>query len=168
MAIVGVLAYPFSLREGQEPSLSNVKLAEETIRICNELKAQRHEVRLVPSWEVKEALVHLRKKSLVYHFIDQLKGGKYLGTKEMFEAALPILEQAHISRLVVVANPFLHLQYARWLARRHFLVVKMKIRWIGFDKHSDQWWCRSWWQLTVYLVGSLFGRHGFNGRQAKT
>lgn len=179
MAIVAVLGAAFSLRE-KEPNPCNVRLAVEAVRICVELKAQGHTPILVVQWEVGLAVKHYGQvltgsseefiKNLVtdYHEIGQYDDGRYLGTKELFEEALPFFKKAGATHFVAVANPFLHQPYAYLLARKRFKPLWRRVYGIGFDKQSTQWWCRSWWQLLAYTVWLKFGgAHGHNGRQVK-
>lgn len=56
MATIGVVVPAFALRE-VEPNPCNVRLAEETVRIVDELKKQGHDIVLVVQWEVDKALV---------------------------------------------------------------------------------------------------------------
>ncbi len=165
-AIVGILALSFSSRD-EEPNPCNWQLARETLRIYHELTYDGHDVVLAAQWEVARAIRRLEQRPPEVHEITLSKDGRYLGTREVVEQAKPFLRQQGVSKLVIVANPFIHLSYARWLARRHaFKSMRRHVGWIGFDKESNQVWCRSWWRFSVQSTQLLFGKqHGYAGRQ---
>jgi len=119
MAIVGVLAASFSLREN-EPNPCNVRLAEEAIRICKELIEQGHTPVLGAQWEIGLALQKkgeysentwghfIEVKGWAYYEIGQYDDGRYLGTKEVLDEAMPFFKEMGVTRFVGVANPFIH------------------------------------------------------------
>ena len=165
MAKVAVLALSFSLRD-EEPNPCNVRLAEETQRICRDLLGEGHAAVLAAQWEVGLALP--RQNRWPYLEVDPRNDGKYLDTNEVFAAALEFFRAHGATRIVVVANPFIHQPYAYWLAHKHFRPMWRRVRWIGFDRQSTQWWCRSWWSLVLYTLRTALGfQHGHGGRQAK-
>lgn len=180
MAIVAVLGASFSLRE-IEPNPCNIKIAKEAVRICEKLTKQGHIPVLVVQWELDLALSELGKliegcswKEIIhqggwaYSVIGQYDDGRYLGTGELVNEALPFFEEFNATHFVAVANPFIHQQYTYWLARKHFKLMFRKVKWIGFDKESTQRWCRSWWRFAYQTVRLALGlSHGHDGRQAK-
>jgi len=181
--VVGVLVPAFSLRE-QEPNPCNVRLAEEALRICYELIDADILPLLVVQWEVELALNDMGKfreygkirlpraqnRGIVPYggAIGQAESGEYLGTKEVVDQAIEIFRERECDSVIVVANPFIHKQYTSWLVQRAGMkVTPRSVRWIGFDKESTQWWCRSWWQFLWQTVRLALGiEHGFKGRQA--
>ncbi len=180
MAIVGILAASFSLRE-EEPNPCNVKLADEAVRIYRELIKEGHQPVLAAQWEIGKAL---RKKGYIretadglvmeinhypYQEIGQYDDGRYLGTKELLDEAMLLFNDMGVTQFVAVANPYIHQPYTYWLAYRKGLKLAWRdVRWIGFDKQSTQWWCRSWWQFTYQTIRLTLGMpHGHNGRQEK-
>lgn len=179
MTIVAVLGASFSLRDN-EPGPCNVRIANEVIRICVELIEQGHIPVLAVQWEVDLALRELGSTSegswqhfidnggWAYHAIGQYDDGRYLGTKEVLNEALPFFREFSAIRFVGVANSFIHQPYLYWLARKRFKPMWRKVQGIGFDKESTQWWCRSGWQLCVYTAfTAVGGSHGHSGRQVK-
>ena len=168
MAVVAVLAASFGLRVGREPNPCNIALAEEAMRICFKLRDEDgHKFKLIAQWEIAEALRDLGYERYITEEVKQRPDGTYLGTKEIYDDALEIFQMLGCVKFVAVANPFMHLFVVRRMATQHFSVLKEKVRWIGFDRESDQWWCRSWWQLVAYSLMTLTGYHGFGGMQAK-
>lgn len=181
MAIVGVLAASFSLEE-QEPNPCNMRLGDEAIRVCKQLIEQGHTPILAVQWEIGLALQQkgtieegewrefIQSGGWAYEEIGQDEDGSYLGTKEVFERALPFFKKLGATRFVGVANPFIHQPYLYWLARGHGMKLMWRhVRWIGFDKQSTQWWCRSWWQFAYQTVRLALGNeHGHNGRQEQS
>lgn len=179
MAIVAVLGASFSLRE-DEPNPCNIRIAKEAIRICRKLTRQGHTPVLALQWELDLALSKFGKLiegswqeiidqgGWAYFVIGQYDDGRYLGTEELMNEALPFFEKFKATHFVAVANPFIHQQYTYWLARKHFKLMLRRVSWIGFDKESTQWWCRSWWQFVFQTVRlALRIEHGHGGRQAK-
>ena len=182
MARVAVLAASFSLRE-EEPNPCNVRIAEEAFRICDELIAKGHTPFLVAQWEVDLALDQLRTaidygdylsreevfgNGVVPYLgsVSQPDDGSYLGTKELYDAALPLFKGQECTHFVGVAQPFIHQPYLYWLARGDFKLLWKKTRDIGFDPESTQPWCRSRAQFAHQSVRLLLGNeHGYNGRQ---
>lgn len=181
MAIVLVVAPSFSLRE-DEPNPCNAKLAEEAMRICEQLLRDGHQIILVPQWEVGLAL---RRHGTIkeyastaecvgagawpYHEAGQRSDDRYLDTKDVVEEALVFAKKNGATHVVAVANPFIHQPYTYWLVRKGGLrLMWRRVRWIGFDPESTQWWCRSWWKFTYQTVRLALGfKHGYADRQAK-
>ncbi|MFZ2126092.1 MAG: hypothetical protein WAV04_01110 [Candidatus Microsaccharimonas sp.] len=180
MAIVAVLGAAFSLRE-QEPNPCNVRLAQEVLRACDELRARGHMPVVAVQWEIDAALQSLGRTktydnvrsvfddgAFPYMVIGQYDDGRYLGTREVLKEALPFFGDMGATHFVGVAQPYIHQPYLYWLARKSFRLIWIRTRRIGFDPDSTQQWCRSWWQLTKYTVKILItGSHGYDGRQAK-
>jgi hypothetical protein len=180
MANVAVLGPSFSLREN-EPNPCNILIAEEVLRICHKLAQEGHNPVVVNQWEVGLAfrshgtlLERDSHKELIasgawpYLEIGQYNDGRYLGTKELINEALPFFAKFNATHFVAVANPFVHQQYTYWLARKHFKLMLRRVNWIGFDKESTQWWCQSWWQFAFQTVRLAFCLpHGYRGRQVK-
>ena len=180
---VAVLVPAFALRK-VEPNPCNKRLAREALRICESLVKDGYHPVLVVQWEVELALKKLGKfdeydqittdmvcsQGVIEYggTIEQRADGGYLGTQEVLDDALTLFREHRCTSLVVVANPFIHQQYTYWLARKSGLKLKWKrVKWIGFDKQSTQWWCRSWYQFLWQTVRLAVGlEHGYKGRQA--
>lgn len=176
-----VMVPSFSLRD-DEPNPCNVRLAEEALRICYELFNIGYVPVLVAQWEVDLALHQQREavsfidltlqrvfeeRIIIYAgSVSQPEDGSYLDTKEVYEKAKQLAEEYECTYFVAVAQPFIHQPYTYWLARKDFKLIWKRTRWIGFDKQSTQWWCRSWWQFLYQTVRLLTGaKHGHDGRQ---
>src|SRR3989344_5860315 len=158
---IGVICLSFALRKGQEPNPCNMKLARETERVVALLRAEGHDVMTVSQWEIDLVLGHPVDK---LHIVRNHRvRGSYLDSDEVILQSMEAFDLAGgIDEVVIVANPFIHLQGARSKAKRFGLKVrKVFIRWIGFDKKSDQWQTRGPVRAFVYTVGRvLFGRFG--------
>lgn len=159
---IGVIGLSFALRAGQEPNPCNVKLAWETERVVALLRAEGHEVMTSSQWEIA-----LRLDAELVNLICVVKkhqdGVSYLDSDEVILQSNEVFEaKGGVDEVVIVANPFIHLQGARSKAKGFGLKVrKVPIRWIGFDKKSDQWQTRGPVRAFVYTVGRvLFGRFG--------
>lgn len=158
---IGVIALSFALREGHEPNPCNVKLARETERVMALLKAEGHEVVLVSQWEIALALNWVP----MYVVRNHRNPESYLDSDEVILQAVTIFDSTDpggMDEVVIVANPFIHLQGARSKAKSFGLKVRnVLIRWIGFYKKSDQWQTRGPVRAFIYTVGRvLFGRFG--------
>ena len=156
---LGVIGLSFALRVGQEPNPCNVKLANEFERVICLLRSQGHDVASVAQWEIAISLTWFPLKVVNGH----RDGISYLDSDEVILQAKEVFEfWGGVDEVVIVANPFIHLQGARSKAKSFGLKVrKLAIRWIGFDKKSDQWQTRGPVRAFVYTVGRvLFGRFG--------
>ena len=169
MAIVAVLGASFSLRE-DEPNPCNVRLAKEVERISDNLVSNGHLPVVVVQWEIDLALRRLGADVVNwdYKVIGPFDTDEYLGTEELITEASSFFQSFGATKFVAVANPFIHQQYVYFLARKHFKLMLRRVRWIGFDKQSSQWWCRSWWQFLYQTARLAMGAsHGYDGKQAK-
>lgn len=157
---IGVIALSFALREGREPNPCNVKLALETERVVALLRTEGHHVVVISQWEIASNLSWIPEQCIVR---EHRVKGSYLDSDEMLFWAKAFYEKCGgVDEVVIVANPFIHLQGVRSKAKGFGLKVrKVSIRWIGFDKDSDQWWTKGPVRAFVYTVGRvLFGRFG--------
>lgn len=157
---IGVIGLSFALRAGREPNPCNVKLARETERVVALLKAEGHQVVVVSQWEIALSLPWVPAWCVVSGHRTK---GSYLDSDEVIFQAKTFFDKCGgVDEVVIVANPFIHLQGARSKAKGFGLKVrKVAIRWIGFDKESDQWQTRGPVRAFVYTVGRvLFGRFG--------
>lgn len=156
---IGVIALSFALRVGQEPNPCNVKLARETERVVDLLRTEGHDVIAISQWEIALAL-----NWFPMHVINKHRDGvSYLDSNEVILQAKEVFERwGGVDEVVILANPFIHLQGARSKAKVFGLKVrKVAIHWIGFDKKSDQWQTRGPVRAFVYTVGRVFfGRFG--------
>ncbi len=157
---IGVIALSFALRVGREPNPCNMKLARETERVVALLRAEGHHVIVVSQWEIALSLSWITERCIVR---EHRVKGNYLDSDEVILQAKAFFEKCGgMDEVVIVANPFIHLQGARSKAKGFGLKVrKVPIHWIGFNKESDQWQTRGPMRAFVYTVGCvLFGRFG--------
>lgn len=159
---IGVIGLSFALREEKEPNPCNMKLAREFERIVALEKAEGHNVFGVIQWEI--ALAPIARKIRIYNVkfvVERHRDGvSYLDTDEVLLQSKNIFKGlGGVDEVVVIANPWVHLQGARFRAKAYgFKVRKRRIRWIGFDKLSTQWWTRGPVQAFVYTVGRAIGQ----------
>lgn len=159
---IGVIALSFALRAGREPNPCNINLASETERVVDLLRAEGHKVVTSSQWEIALRL-KAERINLISVVTKHRDGVSYLDSDEVILQSVDAFEaQGGVDEVVIVANPSIHLQGARSKARGFGLkVCKVPIRWIGFDKESDQWWTRGPVRAFVRTVGRvLFGRFG--------
>lgn len=159
---IGVIGLSFALRRGQEPNPCNVNLASETERVVNLLRAEGHEAMTSSQWEIALRL-DVERVNLICVVTKHRDGVNYLDSDEVILQSVKAFEaRGGVDEVVIVANPFIHLQGARSKAKGFGLKVRnVAIHWIGFDKKSDQWQTRSPVRAFVYTVGRvLFGRFG--------
>ena len=157
---IGVIGLSFVLRAMHELSPCNIDLARETERVVALLRAEGNDVIVVSQWEIASVLSWVPMWFVVR---EHRVKGSYLDSDEVILQAQATFERCGgVDEVVIVANPFIHLQGARWKTRSFGLKVrKLAIRWIGFDKASDQWQTRGPVRAFVYTVGRvLFGRFG--------
>ena len=156
---IGLIGLSFALEPGHEPNPCNRKLAHEFERVVALLKDEGHKVLGSSQWEI--ALDLARPEHLV-KIVDQHRDpGSYLDSDEVILQSVEAFEaNGGVDEVVIVANPWIHLQGAQSKARSFGLQVrKVTIHWIGFYKKSIQWQTRGPVSAFVYTVGRvLFGR----------
>lgn len=167
---IGVIGLSFALRtRKEEPNPCNMKLAREFERIVALEKAEGHNVFGVLQWEI--ALAPIARKIRMYNVkfvVERHRDGvSYLDTDEVLLQSKNVFNGlGGVDEVVIVANPWVHLRGARSRARRAygFKVRIRRIRWIGFDKSSSQWWTRGPVQAFIYTVGRVIGQVFFGRR----
>lgn len=159
---IGVIALSFALRAGREPNPRNEDLARETERVVKLLKGEGNEVLTSSQWEIALCLNPIQI-NLICVVAKHRDGVSYLDSDEVIIQSMAAFKMlGGVDEVVIVANPFIHLQGARSKAKGFGLKVRnVAIHWIGFDKKSDQWQTRGPMRAFVYTVGRvLFGRFG--------
>lgn len=159
IAIVG-----FSFASGEkEPNPCNKRLAEEVIRIAKMKREQGFEVLIMAQWEISKALQETINYKPSFTVFEHMEEGKYyLDSDEVARQTAAYLKKEKVKKVIIAANPFIHLFVCRRLFKKAgFIVLKEKIKWIGFYKNSLQWWTRGPVRLIVYIIlAVLFGRRG--------
>jgi len=86
----------------------------------------------------------------------------YLDSEEITSQATPLFLRHGITKVIPVANPFLHLFKCKKLIRRAgFVSLSRRVGWVGFYKNSLQWYTRGPIRLLAYAaLQFLFGYHG--------
>ncbi|MBI2065228.1 MAG: hypothetical protein HYT62_04205 [Candidatus Yanofskybacteria bacterium] len=93
-------------------------------------------------------------------------GVSYLDSDEVILQSIEAFDRlGGVDEVVLVGNPWIHLQGARSRAKAYGLKVRKRpIRWIGFDKKSSQWQTRGPVRALVYTVGRVISQFVFGRR----
>lgn len=158
---IGLVAFSFALRE-HEPNPCNIRLAKAVMGIV----AEKPTVAIVAQWEVARQLE--RDHYSVALTVEPPSDGSYLDSEGVWEAAKVLFEQAGVTQVIPVAQPFLQMAKVKQMIRRDgYEVVSRRMGWIGFDSKSKQPWTRSPLRLLAYAIKQkLTGSRGFGGRQS--
>lgn len=151
----GIIALSFGLGS-QEPSPCNRRIAREVGKIF--LKEEKP-ILLACQWEIARAL----PSDVPIAVVIGNHRGTYLDSQEVISRATDLFKEVGVDEVIMVAQPWLHLQKCRRLVRQAgFKVIRRRIGWIGFYKDSLQWWTRGPLQLLAYAVLQRFtGRRGY-------
>jgi len=145
-APIGLVAFSFGLI-GHEPNPCNARLARAVRDIVANDKSN---IIVVSQWEVALAMPSVPISLVVRkHKIE----GRYLDSDEVMAQAAEVFRDRGISRVIPVANQFLHLRKCRDLVIKAGFIPEMrKFIKIGFYKESLQWWTRSPFHLLLYAI----------------
>lgn len=159
---VGIVALSFAKR-AVEPNPVNIKLAEVADNFDEQAFQDDNPALMIAQWEVALALPYAAH--LVVNQEDATKkdrnGKPYLDSEDVLEKAFIEFRKYGITDVIVVANPFLHLQAAQAIVKKAgFTVVKYKVPWVGFDndQRSLQWWCKGPIRFIAYLAIQVVGK----------
>lgn len=152
---IGLVAFSFGL-SSHEPSRCNTRLSRAVRRIVNNEKG---EVIVVVQWEIALSLASLSITNVVER---HRRKDIYLDSDEVMAQAAKVFREHGITRVIPVANQFLHLRKCRDLVIKAGFVPEMReFMKIGFYKESLQWWTRGPLRLLFYAVlQKLTGRRG--------
>lgn len=176
---VAVLSFA-KYREDKEPNPINRKLAKIAEGIINQIVAKGERVLVVAQWETARQLEedHYVVHQIVTTDAGAMRAGgkRYLDTEDVVNVAASLSIQHDTMRVVVVANPFIHLKYTRDLFRKRDFVVltDYEIPAVGFLDTDEnlQWWCKGPIRMLTYLGIQAFGKlfhlnlHGIGEKQA--
>lgn len=167
---IGIVALSYAKR-AEEPNPVNRALAKAATEIIGRLRWNTNEVLIVVAqWEISRALPypHTAVEQADATNLDR-NGKPYLDSQDVLNKAFEAFRADGITKVIVVANPFLHLQAVEAMVRKAgFTVVKHKMPWVGFDNSplNLQWWCRGPIRFVTYLgiqvVGKVIGKN-FHG-----
>ena len=158
----GIVALSFAKR-AIEPNPVNVRLANITDEVDDELQSIGEQTIVVAQWEIARALPtppHLIVGQDAATNTDR-NGKPYLDSKDVLEAAFELFRAAGVKRVVVVANPFLHMHAVKSMVRKaDFKVDSFSTPWVGFDSDqlNVQWWCKGPVRFMSYLALQVFGK----------
>ena len=166
----GIIALSFTKR-AHEPGPVNRRLAHITDEVTHSLESTGEPAVVVAQSEIARAL--LRKPDAVVTEDDATKrdryGHLYLDSDDVLTEAFIRFRSADITDVIIVAQPFLHLQLAQVMTKRAgFTVEYMSIPPVGFDTHADnlQWWTKGPLRFVAYLLIQAIGtvlRKNFHG-----
>jgi hypothetical protein len=158
----GIVALSYAKR-AKEPNPVNVKLARITDAFDDEAQSIGEPTIVVAQWEIALALP--AKPYLIVSQEDATgldRGGKpYLSTQDVLDKAFEVFHDFGITDVIVVANPFIHLQGAKSIVKRAgFNVMNYKMPWVGFDNSplNLQWWCKGPARTLIYAIIQAFGK----------
>ncbi len=163
---IGIIGFSFAL-EPSEPNPCNQRIAYRIKLIAEENPDT--EFLFGNQWEVDLALKWVGLTSDLV--VELPEDGSYLGSKEVWPIVRDQLFIPNgITEVVPVAQPFLQLPMVSKMIRADgFTVIspEMKLREIGFDKNSIQWWCRGPARTAAKAVMLKLGfQHGYHGMQS--
>lgn len=152
---IGLVAFSFGL-SGHEPNPCNTRLAGAVRRIVNN---ENSRVIVVVQWEIALSLASLSITNVVER---HRKKDAYLDSEEVMAQAAEVFREYGITRVIPVANQFLHLRKCRDLVIKAGFIPEIRgFGKIGFYKESLQWWTRGPFRLLFYAVlQKLTGRRG--------
>ena len=151
-----VVVYSFGGSPRYGPGPANIALAQIAARVTQETKA------ILVVQDYLEAL--LRKNGIrpdfVVHKHQETK--KFLGTEEVTRQFAKYLRSHGISKVLLIAHPFLHWRKCRHLLKKAGLDVKcISTLKVPFDRSCENWWVRSPLHLLLYsFLQFAFNRHG--------
>lgn len=158
----GIVALSFAKR-AEEPNPVNKRLAQITDNVDDELQQGGEQTLVAAQWEIARGL-----PTPPYVVVTQAdatnldrNGKPYLDSQDVLNKAFEAFRAAGITDVIVVANPFLHLQAVRALVKKAgFNVMSYKVPWVGFDNNrlNLQWWCKGAIRLVVYTGIQVIGK----------
>jgi hypothetical protein len=158
----GIVVLSYAKR-AREPNPVNIRLARATDAIDDEAQQIGEQTILVAQWEVALALP--TKPYLIVTQEDATNldrnGKPYLDSQDVLDKAFEVFRNFDITDVIVVANPFFHLQAAQSRVKKAgFNVLKHKMPWVGFDNSplNLQWWCKGPIRFMTYLGIQVLGK----------
>jgi|GEM_PF-1179678 len=158
----GIVALSFAKR-AVEPNPVNIRIAQAADVVDDDIQQMGEPTIVVAQWEVARALPSNSVNLIVTQqdATNMDRNGKpYLDSQDVLNKAFPLFRAYGVTDVVVVANPFLHLQAAEALVRKAgFTVIKHRMPFVGFDKSPKnlQWWCRGPLRFMLYLAIQVIG-----------
>ncbi|MDB5180550.1 MAG: hypothetical protein JWO54_308 [Candidatus Saccharibacteria bacterium] len=159
---IGIVALSYAKR-AEEPNPVNVKLAQITDELDDFVQQTGESTVLVSQWEIARALPTQSSLIVTQDAATNLdRNGKlYLDSKDVLNKAFYVFRAYGITDVIVVANPFLHLQAAKSIVRKAgFDVMSYKVPSVGFDNSplNLQWWCKGPIRFVIYLGIQVLGK----------
>jgi hypothetical protein len=176
----GIVALSFG-RRSEEPNPVNQALARALTDIVQEVDDFTDSCFVVAQWEIALQLQEdgIEPDLTVGPEYASKHGNRvYLDTDDVLQAAHTQFRARGITKVIVVANPFIHLGAVRRMmeSRRFEIETKYSIPKVGFDNDPAQlqWWCRGPLRTLLYggvvLTGKMFNQdwHGIGERTPVT
>ena len=162
--LIGIVALSYAKR-AKEPNPVNDKLAYVTERVDDELQASGELTIVVTQWEIAKSKYLKTRPQLIVTQDDATNrdrnGRLYLDSQDVLNKAFELFRANGVTAVLVVANPFIHLQAVESLVKKAgFKVVKHKMPSVGFDNSPEnvQWWCKGPIRFVIYLAINVFGK----------
>jgi hypothetical protein len=150
-------------KRANEPNPVNIRLAEVTEEIDDQLQQGGERTAVVAQWEVALALP--TKPLMVVTQSDATNrdrnGKPYLDSEDVLNKAFDAFRAFGITDVIVVANRFLHLQAAKQIVKNAgFNLIDYRIPGVGFDNSPEnlQWWCKGPIRFVTYLAIQVLGK----------
>lgn len=145
---VGIVAFSFGHRLlNQRQSPTNIVLAAEVDRLIDKEPYNQPPL-VVAQWEVSCSMDHVNHKIVAERFAQE-----GLSSGDVWDEAQYHFRKAEIREVIPVANPFLHLAYVTEMIERDgFQVRRERIKRIGYDPDSTQWWTRDPLRWMAYVA----------------
>lgn len=159
--MIGLVVFSFGLRSpDDEPNPCNKRLG---LSVQTILANEEAEVIIVSQWEVAKQLDKLGIESR--QVVNLKMDGSYLATRDVWAEASAVFKELDITKVVVVANPFFQLAYAKRMVRGDgFTVIKKHVGHSGFDNslQNTQPWTRNRVAFIAQIIKIVFWRraHG--------
>jgi hypothetical protein len=159
---IGIVALSFAKR-AKEPNPVNVRLAEATERFDDEVQQVGELTLVVAQWEVALALPTQPMLTVTQQDAtnEDRYGRYYLDSQDVLNKAFELFRKHGVTDVIVVANPFLHLQAAKQIVKRAgFNVMSYRMQSVGFDNSplNVQWWCKGPIRFMAYLALQVIGK----------
>jgi len=155
----GLVVFSFGYRqnESNDPCLSNIDLANAVTRIVRE---ERGAVYVVAQHGVARILAQNGCSNLILTVHRHRQEDQYLDSDEVMAQAAEALRQQGVTQVISVAQPWLHsFKCGRLVRQCGFQLVRYHVGLIRFDRQSQQWWTRSWYQLLWYTIKQIISGH---------
>lgn len=126
---------------------------------------------VIVQWEINKQLQQDGYKSDLVVLPEDARS-EYLDTQDVWNKAKILLNKEGIKDVIIVAQPFLHLDVIKAMIRKDGFVIKeyKNPHYVGFynNKENLQWWTKGPLRFLMYAVFvKLTGKNGFGEKHVK-